>query len=158
MQVLAGDVKLAADTFNNFIAVWQKFGVLPERYHYLTAQVHSTERHYPLRPELMESALYLLQARPAAPSACRPLSSFASTVRRPYIHTCVTWPCACCERSPEGYNPRCGRSPWQAAAGAHGSCIIDLRAGWPDGRRARGAARRRATRACWTRRARWWPA
>jgi len=77
--VLAGDVKLAADTFNNFIAVWQKFGVLPERYHYLTAQVHSTERHYPLRPELMESALYLLQARPAAPSARRPLSSLAST-------------------------------------------------------------------------------
>jgi len=77
MQVLAGDVKLAADTFNNFIAVWQKFGVLPERYHYLTAQVHSTERHYPLRPELMESALYLLQACPASPRARRPLSSLS---------------------------------------------------------------------------------
>ncbi|KAK9826719.1 hypothetical protein WJX81_001107 [Elliptochloris bilobata] len=62
LQVLAGDVKLAADTFNNFLAVWQKYGVIPERYHYLTAQMHSTERHYPLRPELMESALYLLQA------------------------------------------------------------------------------------------------
>ena len=63
LQVLAGDVKLAADTFNNFIAVWQKYGVIPERYHYLTAQMHPTERHYPLRPELMESALYLMQAR-----------------------------------------------------------------------------------------------
>ena len=61
--MLAGDVKLAADTFNNFIAVWQKYGVIPERYHYLTAQMHSTERHYPLRPELMESALYLMQVR-----------------------------------------------------------------------------------------------
>lgn len=61
--MLAGDVKLAADTFNNFIAVWQKYGVIPERYHYLTAQMHPTERHYPLRPELMESALYLMQAR-----------------------------------------------------------------------------------------------
>ncbi len=76
--MLAGDVKLAADTFNNFIAVWQKFGVIPERYHYLTAQMHSTERHYPLRTELMESALYLMQARcllPFTPYSYNPIAS-----------------------------------------------------------------------------------
>ncbi|EIE19324.1 seven-hairpin glycosidase [Coccomyxa subellipsoidea C-169] len=63
MQVLAGDVKAAAESFAAFFGVWQRFGLLPERYLYGgNGALHSTEQYYPLRPELMESAFYLHQA------------------------------------------------------------------------------------------------
>ncbi len=64
MQVLAGDVKAAHDTFDAFFGVWRRYGLLPERYLYGgDGMLHPTERYYPLRPELIESAFYLYQVR-----------------------------------------------------------------------------------------------
>lgn len=62
MQVLAGDVLQGIFTFEAFMSVWVKFGVLPERYYYSDSQLHSSEIYYPLRPELIESNFYLYQA------------------------------------------------------------------------------------------------
>ena len=62
MQVLAGDIDLAEETFGAFFSLWQRFGLLPERFTLdigLGGQIHPTEQYYPLRPELVESAFYL---------------------------------------------------------------------------------------------------
>ena len=57
--MLAGDVNQAELTFWNYFRVWQGFSLMPERFLYGANQLHPTEQYYPLRPELMESALYL---------------------------------------------------------------------------------------------------
>jgi mannosidase alpha-like ER degradation enhancer 1 len=64
MQVLAGDVTLAENTFAAFFGLWERFGLLPERFALDAGphgSIHPTEQYYPLRPELMESAFYLYQ-------------------------------------------------------------------------------------------------
>lgn len=62
VQVLVGDLAAANLTHREFFHVWKKFGVLPERYLLDHQIVHSTEKYYPLRPELAESTYYLYQA------------------------------------------------------------------------------------------------
>ena len=70
MQVLAGDVQQAAESFRAFYGVWQRFGVLPERYFFAgEGALHPTEHYYPLRPELLESAFYLHQVPIGLPCA-----------------------------------------------------------------------------------------
>lgn len=60
--MLAGDVRSAEESFAAFFRVWQRWGVLPERYYYEGGgSLHPTEDYYPLRPELLESAFYLHQ-------------------------------------------------------------------------------------------------
>ncbi|KAL0342790.1 UNVERIFIED_CONTAM: Alpha-mannosidase I MNS5 [Sesamum calycinum] len=61
-QVLVGDVAAANSSHREFFYVWQKFGVLPERYLLDRQMLHPTEKYYPLRPELAESTFYLYQA------------------------------------------------------------------------------------------------
>ncbi|GAQ84904.1 Glycosyl hydrolase family 47 [Klebsormidium nitens] len=62
LQVLAGDVEEARRTHRQFFAVWETFGVFPERYYYDGQAVHHSENYYPLRPELAESTYLLYQA------------------------------------------------------------------------------------------------
>ncbi|XP_068636856.1 alpha-mannosidase I MNS5 isoform X2 [Aristolochia californica] len=62
LQVLVGDVAAANASHREFFNVWEKFGVLPERYLLDREMLHPTEKYYPLRPELAESTLYLYQA------------------------------------------------------------------------------------------------
>ncbi|CAM8885692.1 unnamed protein product [Rhodiola kirilowii] len=62
VQVLIGDVPAANLSHREFFHVWEKFGVLPERYLLDHQMVHPTEKYYPLRPELAESTFYLYQA------------------------------------------------------------------------------------------------
>lgn len=62
LQVLVGDVAAANLSHREFFHVWQKFGVLPERYLLDHQMLHPTEKYYPLRPELAESTFYLYQA------------------------------------------------------------------------------------------------
>merc|ERR1740124_30699 len=62
MQVLVGDIEEADKTFENFFSLWYKFGGLPERVLLNSGQAHQHERHYPLRPELIESAYALYEA------------------------------------------------------------------------------------------------
>ncbi|CAN1753473.1 Alpha-mannosidase I MNS5 [Linum perenne] len=61
-QVLVGDIPAANSSHREFFSVWEKFGVLPERYLLDYKMVHPTEKYYPLRPELAESTFYLYHA------------------------------------------------------------------------------------------------
>lgn len=62
LQTLVGDIGAANSSHREFFHVWEKFGVLPERYLLDREMLHPTEKYYPLRPELAESTLYLYQA------------------------------------------------------------------------------------------------
>ncbi|XP_050225349.1 alpha-mannosidase I MNS5 [Mercurialis annua] len=62
LQVLVGDISAANSSHREFFYVWNKFGVLPERYLLDLQMIHPTERYYPLRPEFAESTFYLYQA------------------------------------------------------------------------------------------------
>lgn len=62
LQVLLGDVAAANSSHREFYNVWEKFGVLPERYLLDHDMMHPTEKYYPLRPEFAESTFYLYQA------------------------------------------------------------------------------------------------
>ncbi|KAL8118285.1 alpha-mannosidase I MNS5 isoform X1 [Apium graveolens] len=62
VQVFVGDIAAANSSHREFFHVWEKYGVLPERYLLDQQVVHPTERYYPLRPELAESTFYLYQA------------------------------------------------------------------------------------------------
>ena len=61
MQVLAGDVVSAQQSYWHYFGLWQMFGALPERFLYPQGHLHPTQQQYPLRPELMESTFYLYQ-------------------------------------------------------------------------------------------------
>ncbi|KAL5212754.1 hypothetical protein ABZP36_023601 [Zizania latifolia] len=62
LQTLLGDVAAANLSHREFYNVWQRFGVLPERYLLDFGMLHPTEKYYPLRPEFAESTFYLYQA------------------------------------------------------------------------------------------------
>ncbi|KAM0979609.1 hypothetical protein ACFX13_015725 [Malus domestica] len=62
LQVLVGDIAAANSSHREFFYVWEKFGVIPERYLLDHQMLHPTEKYYPLRPELAESTFYLYQA------------------------------------------------------------------------------------------------
>ncbi|KAH9290761.1 hypothetical protein KI387_034878, partial [Taxus chinensis] len=62
LQILVGDVSAANSTHREFFSVWERYGVLPERYLLDRDMLHPTEKYYPLRPELAESTLFLYQA------------------------------------------------------------------------------------------------
>ena len=64
LQVLAGDVALAARSLNAFWGVWADWGVLPEEYDYGTSHLVATTSalRYPLRPELIESTYLMHRA------------------------------------------------------------------------------------------------
>ncbi|PIN26416.1 Glycosyl hydrolase, family 47 [Handroanthus impetiginosus] len=62
LQVLVGDIAAANLSHREFFYVWQKYGVLPERYLLDHQMLHPTEKYYPLRPEFAESTFYLYQA------------------------------------------------------------------------------------------------
>ena len=61
MQVLAGDVLAAQESYWHYFTLWKAFGALPERFLYGHGQLHSNQQQYALRPELMESTFYLYQ-------------------------------------------------------------------------------------------------
>ncbi|KAG6635278.1 hypothetical protein CIPAW_11G031100 [Carya illinoinensis] len=62
LQVLVGDIAAANSSHREFFHVWERFGVLPERYLLDHQMLHPTEKYYPLRPEFAESTFYLYQA------------------------------------------------------------------------------------------------
>ena len=59
LQVLVGDIDLAAETVNAHYAVWRRYGCVPEGYHVGHARPIIGHEGYPLRPELIESMFYL---------------------------------------------------------------------------------------------------
>ncbi|XP_028392364.1 ER degradation-enhancing alpha-mannosidase-like protein 2 [Dendronephthya gigantea] len=62
LQTLRGDIGNASKTLKRYHSVWKKFGFTPEFYQ-ITAGLPIKDREsYPLRPELIESTMYLYQA------------------------------------------------------------------------------------------------
>jgi mannosidase alpha-like ER degradation enhancer 1 len=62
MQILYGDLEGAIPTIDAFYSIWEKYGALPERFLFGSNVAHSTEYHYPLRPELVESIYFAYRA------------------------------------------------------------------------------------------------
>ncbi|NWQ81754.1 EDEM2 protein, partial [Columbina picui] len=62
LQSLIGDVDNAMRTFLNYYTVWKQFGGLPEFYNIPQGYTVDKREGYPLRPELIESAMYLYRA------------------------------------------------------------------------------------------------
>ncbi|KAM7346551.1 ER degradation-enhancing alpha-mannosidase-like protein 2 [Cochliomyia hominivorax] len=59
---LIGDKQAAIRTLANYASVWRKYGFLPEFYNIPTGEASANRESYPLRPELVESAMYLYRA------------------------------------------------------------------------------------------------
>lgn len=62
LQSLIGDLESAVRTFQNYYSVWRQFGGLPEFYSIPQGFTVDKREGYPLRPELIESAMYLFRA------------------------------------------------------------------------------------------------
>jgi mannosidase alpha-like ER degradation enhancer 2 len=62
VQALAGDVDGAARALRLFVAIRQRTGWLPEGFRLNSLRAQPGQRSYPLRPELIESLLYLHHA------------------------------------------------------------------------------------------------
>ncbi|XP_063816215.1 ER degradation-enhancing alpha-mannosidase-like protein 2 [Pseudophryne corroboree] len=62
LQSLIGDIGNAMRTFHNYYTVWKQFGGLPEFYNIPQGFTVDKREGYPLRPELIESAMYLYRA------------------------------------------------------------------------------------------------
>uniref|UniRef100_A0A671NUS6 alpha-1,2-Mannosidase n=1 Tax=Sinocyclocheilus anshuiensis TaxID=1608454 RepID=A0A671NUS6_9TELE len=59
---LIGDISSATKTFYNYYSVWRQFGGLPEFYSIPRGYTVDKREGYSLRPELIESAMYLYKA------------------------------------------------------------------------------------------------
>ncbi|XP_078411060.1 ER degradation-enhancing alpha-mannosidase-like protein 2 [Cetorhinus maximus] len=62
LQTLIGDINNAMKTFHNYYQVWKQYGGLPEFYSIPQGSTVDKREGYPLRPELVESAMYLYRA------------------------------------------------------------------------------------------------
>ncbi|CAN9515603.1 unnamed protein product [Ophioblennius macclurei] len=62
LQSLLGNIDAAVRTFQNYYSVWRQFGGLPEFYSIPQGYTVDKREGYPLRPELIESAMYLFRA------------------------------------------------------------------------------------------------
>ncbi|KAF5285491.1 hypothetical protein FQR65_LT13236 [Abscondita terminalis] len=59
---LIGDTSSAMKTLYNYHQVWQQYGFTPEFYNIAQAEAGTNRENYPLRPELIESIMYLYRA------------------------------------------------------------------------------------------------
>uniref|UniRef100_A0A2P2I5Z2 alpha-1,2-Mannosidase n=1 Tax=Hirondellea gigas TaxID=1518452 RepID=A0A2P2I5Z2_9CRUS len=59
---LAGDVGAAQKTLFNYHQVWRQYGFTPESYNIPQGEAGSKREGYPLRPELIESLMYMFRA------------------------------------------------------------------------------------------------
>lgn len=59
---IVGDTGPAMRTMTRYISVWKKYGFLPEFFNIPTGEAAPNREVYPLRPELIESAMYLYRA------------------------------------------------------------------------------------------------
>lgn len=59
---LIGDIAPAMKTLHNYHSVWKQYGFLPEFYNIPSAEAGANRENYPLRPELIESVMYLYRA------------------------------------------------------------------------------------------------
>ncbi|KAK3585437.1 hypothetical protein CHS0354_020155 [Potamilus streckersoni] len=62
IQALLGDIDKGMKTIHNFHQVWKQYGFIPEFYNIVKNEAYQGREGYPLRPELVEGAMYLYQA------------------------------------------------------------------------------------------------
>jgi len=62
LQTMWGDIASASRTLQKYHSVWRHFGFIPEFYQIASGEPYSGRAGYPLRPELIESAMYLYRA------------------------------------------------------------------------------------------------
>ncbi|XP_078690236.1 ER degradation-enhancing alpha-mannosidase-like protein 2 isoform X1 [Branchiostoma floridae x Branchiostoma belcheri] len=62
LQSLVGDVDSAMKSLHNYHQVWRQYGATPEFYNIPGNKAQEKREGYPLRPELVESAMYLYRA------------------------------------------------------------------------------------------------
>uniref|UniRef100_A0A131XSZ1 alpha-1,2-Mannosidase n=1 Tax=Ixodes ricinus TaxID=34613 RepID=A0A131XSZ1_IXORI len=62
LLTLTGDLDGARKSLYNYHQVWRQYGFTPEFYDVVHSQANSKRDGYPLRPELVESVMYLYQA------------------------------------------------------------------------------------------------
>ncbi|XP_015930043.1 ER degradation-enhancing alpha-mannosidase-like protein 2 [Parasteatoda tepidariorum] len=60
LLTLVGDIEQAVKTLYNYHQIWKQYGFTPEIYD--VAHSHAKRENYPLRPELVESVMYLYYA------------------------------------------------------------------------------------------------
>lgn len=61
-MLFSGDVSTGMKSIHNYYQVWKQYGFTPEFYNIPQAEVGLNRQSYPLRPELVESAMYLYRA------------------------------------------------------------------------------------------------
>ncbi|XP_055370963.1 uncharacterized protein LOC129605308 [Condylostylus longicornis] len=57
-----GDIEAATKTFAKYHSVWKQYGFLPEFYNIPNLEATANRESYPLRPEIIESAMFLYRA------------------------------------------------------------------------------------------------
>ena len=62
MLTLVGNLDQAIKTAKKYHEIWRQYGSLPEFFNINTQSVHGNREAYPLRPELIESVMYILKA------------------------------------------------------------------------------------------------
>lgn len=62
MLSLLGDVNTAMRALHNMHTVWKQYGFLPEMFNIPNGEASNNREGYPLRPELIESVMYLYRA------------------------------------------------------------------------------------------------
>ncbi|XP_067141881.1 ER degradation-enhancing alpha-mannosidase-like protein 2 isoform X1 [Centruroides vittatus] len=62
LLTLFGEIDQAQKTLYNYHQVWKQYGFTPEFYDIVRGQVNNRREGYPLRPELIESVMYLYRA------------------------------------------------------------------------------------------------
>ncbi|XP_069684758.1 ER degradation-enhancing alpha-mannosidase-like protein 2 isoform X2 [Periplaneta americana] len=59
---LIGDINKAIKSLHNYHQVWKQYGFIPEYYNIPQGEAGTNREGYPLRPELVESVMYLYRA------------------------------------------------------------------------------------------------
>lgn len=59
---MSGDIPSAMKTLHNYHQVWSQYGFTPEFYNIPQLEAGANRENYPLRPELIESIMYLYRA------------------------------------------------------------------------------------------------
>lgn len=61
-MILIGETSNAMKTLHNYHQVWSQYGFTPEIYNIPQMEAGTNRETYPLRPELIESIMYLYRA------------------------------------------------------------------------------------------------
>lgn len=59
VSVLLGESDTAMRIIHNYHSIWKQYGFTPEVYNLGTGEASTSRESYPLRPELIESIMYL---------------------------------------------------------------------------------------------------